>query len=176
MNKWVLIILPVIFSLFLVDASLAEEITLDQVKIQVLFSPDGGCLDAVIKEIDNAKSEILVQAYSFTSKKIANALVDAYKRHVKIEVILDQGQRTEKHSSASFLAKAGIPVYIDAKHYTAHNKLMIIDKLTVITGSCNFIKAAENDNAENMLIMPAKELAGLYIANWEKHKKHSEVF
>ena len=64
--------------------------------------------------------------------------------------------------------------YIDSRHAIAHNKIMIIDKETVITGSFNFTKAAEEKNAENLLIMKNKELAKVYIENWEKHKGHSE--
>jgi len=33
------------------------------VSAQVYFSPDGGCTDAIVKEILRAKSEILLQAY-----------------------------------------------------------------------------------------------------------------
>jgi phosphatidylserine/phosphatidylglycerophosphate/cardiolipin synthase-like enzyme len=51
---------------------------------------------------------------------------------------------------------------------------MIIDRETVITGSFNFTKAAEEKNAENLLIIKSKELAKVYIDNWYKHKEHSE--
>jgi phosphatidylserine/phosphatidylglycerophosphate/cardiolipin synthase-like enzyme len=53
---------------------------------------------------------------------------------------------------------------------------MIIDKTTVITGSFNFTKAAEEKTAENLLIIKSKELASVYIENWMKHKEHSEQF
>jgi hypothetical protein len=43
------------------------------------------------------------------------------------KVILDKSQRTERYSSADFLAHAGITVLIDDKHKIAHNKIMIID-------------------------------------------------
>ena len=70
----------------------------------------------------------------------------------------------------------GIHTLIDAEHAIAHNKIMIIDKETVITGSFNFTKAAEEKNAENLLILKSKELAKLYIDNWNKHKKHSRDY
>lgn len=54
--------------------------------IQVYFSPKGGCTEAVVKELDAAKETVLVQAYSFTSAPIANALLAAHKRGVKVEV------------------------------------------------------------------------------------------
>jgi phosphatidylserine/phosphatidylglycerophosphate/cardiolipin synthase-like enzyme len=143
---------------------------------EVYFSPHGGCTEAIIRELNKAKMTILVQAYSFTSAPIAKALLNAHKRGVKVEVILDKSQRTQKYSSATFLYNAGIPTKIDAQHAIAHNKVMIIDGETVITGSFNFTKAAEENNAENLLVIRDKKLAERYTKNWQEHEKHSEVY
>ena len=144
--------------------------------LEVYFSPHGGCTDAIIRELNQAKSTVLVQAYSFTSAPIAKALVNAHKRGVKVEVILDKSQRTEKYSSADFLHNSGIPTKIDAQHAIAHNKVMIIDGETVITGSFNFTKAAEENNAENVLVIHDKKLAERYTRNWQDHAQHSEIY
>ena len=138
--------------------------------------PNGGCTEAIVKALDAAQQTVLVQAYSFTSAPIAKALVDAHKRGLKVEVILDKSQRTEKYSSADFVAHAGIPTRIDAKHAIAHNKIIVIDGETVITGSFNFTKAAEEHNAENLLIIKDKGLAEKYTANWKEHAGHSEKY
>jgi phosphatidylserine/phosphatidylglycerophosphate/cardiolipin synthase-like enzyme len=61
------------------------------------------------------------------------------------------------------LTNAGIPTYIDDKHAIAHNKIMIIDREIVVTGSFNFTKAAEEKNAENVLIIRDKGLAKVYL-------------
>jgi phosphatidylserine/phosphatidylglycerophosphate/cardiolipin synthase-like enzyme len=143
---------------------------------KVYLTPSGGCTDAIVKEINNAKSEILVQAYSFTSAPIAKALVQAHKRGVKVEAILDKSQRSEKYSSATFLANSNIPTFIDAAQAIAHNKIVIIDQSTVITGSLNFTRAGEERNAEHLLIIKSKELAEIYMDNWKKHRQHSEVY
>jgi len=142
----------------------------------VYFSPKGGCTDAIIRELNKAKSTILVQAYSFTSVPIAKALLNAHKRGVKVEVILDKSQRTDQYSSATFFYNSGIPVKIDSQHAIAHNKVMIIDGETVITGSFNFTKAAEENNAENLLVIRDNKLAERYIKNWQEHDRHSEVY
>jgi len=145
--------------------------------IDVYFSPRGGATEAIVKEINSAKSEILVQAYSFTSKPIAKALVDARKRGIKIEAVLDKSQRREKYTSADFVAHAGIPTYIDSTHAIAHNKIIIIDRSTLITGSFNFTKAAEEKNAENLLILKgSKPLVERYIRNFDEHREHSEAY
>ena len=148
----------------------------DSLSVQVYFSPRGGCTDAVVSAITQAKAEILVQAYSFTSAPIAKALVDAHKRGVQVKIILDRSQRKERYSSADFTAHAGIPTYIDAAHSIAHNKVMVIDKVVVITGSFNFTKAAEGNNAENLLVIRSKDMAKVYSGNWEEHKEHSESY
>lgn len=144
--------------------------------VEVFFSPKGGCTEAVVKEIAASKSSILVQAYSFTSAPIAAALRDAHRRGVKVEVILDKSQRTEKYSSADFLSNAGVPTRIDDKHAIAHNKTMILDGEVVITGSFNFTKAAEESNAENLLVIRDKALAERYTANWKEHAAHSDPY
>jgi phosphatidylserine/phosphatidylglycerophosphate/cardiolipin synthase-like enzyme len=144
--------------------------------IEVYFSPKGGCTDAIVKELDKAKNTILVQAYSFTSYRIAKGLLDAHKRGVKVEVILDKSQRKDGYSSVTFLYNQGIAVKIDAQHAIAHNKIIIIDGETVITGSFNFTKAAEEKNAENLLVIHDKKLAERYIENWQEHDRHSEVY
>jgi len=155
--------------------SQAVDINLNKTPAQVYFSPNGSCTDAIVKEIGKAKSEILVQAYSFTSKEIAKALVDAHKRGVHTEIILDKSTKSQKYSAADFTFNMGIPTFIDDEHAIAYNKVMVIDKETVISGSFNFTKAAEEKNAENLLILKSKELAKVYIDNW-KHKSHSQEY
>ena len=144
--------------------------------VTVCFTPGGNCTDAIVQALSDAKRTILVQAYSFTSAPIAKALLDAHKRGVQVQVILDKSQRTEKYSSADFLANQGVPTMIDAEHAISHNKVMIIDGETVITGSFNFTKAAQEKNAENLLIIRDPALAAQYTQNWQAHAQHSQPY
>ncbi len=145
---------------------------------QVYFSPKGGCTEVIVKELGQAKTSILVQAYSFTSARIAKALLDARKRQVKVEVLLDKSQTGKKggYSPATFLLNQGISVKIDSVHAIAHNKVMVIDGEIVVTGSFNFTKAAEEKNAENLLVIRDRKMASLYTRNWEEHERHSETY
>lgn len=145
--------------------------------VEVFFSPSGGATEAIVSEIHGARQEVLVQAYSFTSKPIAKALLDAKRRGMKIEAVLDKSNATAKYSAATFLANAGIPVLIDSAHAIAHNKIMIIDRATLITGSFNFTSAAETKNAENLLVIKGnKPLVEKYLLNFEAHKGHSTPY
>lgn len=145
--------------------------------IEVYFSPNGGATDAVCREIAAAQREIMVQAYSFTSAPIAQALTAAKKRGISVSVILDKSQESEKYSSADYLAYAGIPTFIDNRHAIAHNKIIIVDRVTIITGSFNFTKAAEEHNAENLLVIHGDvDLAAKYVLNFDDHLNHSVLY
>jgi phosphatidylserine/phosphatidylglycerophosphate/cardiolipin synthase-like enzyme len=145
--------------------------------IEVAFSPNGGGAALVVKAIGEAKKTIKVQAYSFTNADIAKALVDASKRGVNVRVVLDKSQETEKYTSATFLANAGVPVRIDDEFAIAHSKIMIVDDENIVTGSFNFTKAAEERNAENVLVIRGnKELAKLYVQNWQWRWDASEAY
>jgi phosphatidylserine/phosphatidylglycerophosphate/cardiolipin synthase-like enzyme len=98
------------------------------------------------------------------------------RERVHVEIILDKSNKSKKYSAGDFTAHMGVTTYIDSRHAIAHNKIIIIDRETVITGSFNFTKAAEEKNAENLLIIKSKELAKIYIENWNKHKDHSEKY
>ena len=142
----------------------------------VYFSPKGGCTEAIVKELGRAKRLILVQAYSLTSAPIAKALLDAHKYGVKVEILLDKSQKTDRLSSADLLARAGIPTRMDTAHAAAHNEVIVIDGEIVITGSFPFTRAAEEQNAENLLIIRNRAMAETYIKNWLEHSRHSEPY
>lgn len=146
-------------------------------KVDVLFSPNGGCTDRIVSEIKNAKSKIRVQAYSFTSARIAGALLAAKKRGVDCEVILDKSQQSQSYSELDFFHNQGIPTLIDDAHAIAHNKIILIDDSTIIMGSFNFTKAAEESNAENVLIIAGdSDLSAKYAENYTLHREHSRAY
>ena len=75
--------------------------------------------------------------------------------------------------AAETLEIAGVPVLIDRIHGIAHNKVMIVDGIRVITGSFNFTRAAQARNAENLLVIKDQGLAGRYVRNWRERAKYS---
>lgn len=142
--------------------------------IEVAFSPPGGATAAIVAALGAARQRVWVQAYSFTSAPIAKAVLQAARRGLDVQVVLDKSQRTQKYSVADFFANQGVPVFIDDQHAIAHNKVMVIDSDTLVTGSFNFSKAAEQANAENMLIFRGNPaLQKLYADNFRFHLSHS---
>ncbi len=172
MRKFVFILIIFIY----VFTGEAADLVLNNAPVTVCFSPQDGCTKAIVQAIGNARNEIFVQAYGFTSKPIAAALAKAKQNGVIITIILDKSNRKAKRSAGNFMTTIGISTFIDSKPAKAHNKIMIIDQETVITGSFNFTKAAEYSNAENLLILKSKPLAALYIENFKSHLHLSEKY
>ena len=153
-----------------------QTLTLNDTKTSLYFSPNGGATSAIVEQISKAKSEVLVQAYSFTSAPILNELVRAHQRGIKVTVVADKSNDKDKAAPIDNVASQGIETLIDTQHAIAHNKIIIIDSKIVITGSFNFSKAAEEKNAENLLILENKQLASAYKENFFAHKAHSTPF
>ncbi len=144
--------------------------------IEVYFSPNGGGEQAIVKELSRAKRSVLVLAYSFTSAPIAQALGQAKDRGVDVQVILDKSQKRARYSVINYLQSHRITVFIDIPHAIAHNKVMIVDGVDVITGSYNFTSAAEKRNAENLIIIRNDpQIASVYTREWHRLNSQSAL-
>ena len=143
---------------------------------KVCFTPRQACLPMILDEIDKATTSIHMPAYSFTSKPIADALIRAHKRGVTVVVIADKSQRKEKHTQIHNVKRAGVMVYIDTKPAISHSKIITFDRKSLLTGSYNFSNAAENRNAENVVLLVSPELANMYEDNFASRLAVSDVF
>jgi phosphatidylserine/phosphatidylglycerophosphate/cardiolipin synthase-like enzyme len=147
------------------------------VEIRSCFTPGENCTGLIVQEIDRAHSELLVQAYQLTSVPIIEAMVRAKKRGVTVRVILDRSNENEEYTAATYLTNHGIEPLIDFQPAIAHNKIIIIDNVTVITGSFNFTKQAQNANAENVLVISDhSDSATAYVAYWKRRAAASRPY
>jgi len=120
-------------------------------EIKIFFSPNGGGAQEIISQIDNAESYIDIAMYSFTYEPIAEAIVRAKNRGVKVRILMDKGQSQGKYSKYKFFLDNGLAVIQDRHAGIMHNKIAIIDGTVLFTGSYNWSKSAEETNEENLL-------------------------
>jgi len=96
---------------------------------------------------------------------------------VDVQSVFDKSNATARYTSATFLANRGMPTRVDYQYAIMHNKFMVIDGVTVETGSFNYTKAAEEKNAENVIILRNEpEVAGQYLKRWEELWDESEEY
>lgn len=144
--------------------------------VQLAFTPWDNAEGMIVAAIRAARRQILVQAFSFTSRALAGALIAAKRRGVEVLVLADREQTFSGESSRiPDLFNAGIPVQLEMRFQSAHNKVMVMDAGTahaaVITGSYNWTYAAQYKNAENVMILrDAPDVVNAYAANWRRHQ------
>ncbi len=133
--------------------------------------------DATVTAISSANSQILVQACSFTSVRVAKALVNARNRGVSVSVILDRDQQeARQYAVARYLQNARIATYVEAQPSTTPDNFMIIDGEIVITGSFDRIVQSPKPSRDNLAVASSGELAKTYLASWHNHRENSEFF
>ena len=79
---------------------------------RVLFSPDNDLQSVLINLINNEHEHISIATFSFTNSSLAQALINAKKRGVRIEILADGGNAITSYSKISFLSENKIPVWI----------------------------------------------------------------
>lgn len=131
------------------------------------FTPAEDCEARIIETIGHARKTIRVQAYSFTSAPIAAALVGAVHRGVDVRLIVGHArEKSGGHTRVDHVAVEGVVVLVDTPKGLMHDKIIIIDNETVVTGSYNFSASAAHRNVENVLIVNEMNVARRYGEHW----------
>lgn len=145
-----------------------------KVRHEAHFSPSGGVTEAIVKHIGKARREILLQGFTINSRPISEALVAAKSRGVHVEILIDSINEKDPTSDLNFLYDSGLDPQIDDNHGVAHNKIVLLDNKTLITGSFNFTRQSEEENAENILVVEGvSHLIHAYRESYLIHKSHS---
>jgi phosphatidylserine/phosphatidylglycerophosphate/cardiolipin synthase-like enzyme len=150
------------FASFLVLVILVGSPVKAEMVVQACFSPQGRCSAHILREIEQAKQELLVAVYAFTSDDLASAVVQAKKRGVLVQVIIDREfDATNEKSKGRFLDAQKIPLRrlsgikggaLEKDAGLMHQKFAIIDRKLVFTGSYNWTHSADTLNDENLLL------------------------
>lgn len=150
--------------------------------VELAFTPWDDAEGAIQHALREARHAVYVQAYLFTSRSLARALIEARQRGIAVEVLADSEMAKKgENSQIPQLAAAGIPVWLEVRYAAAHNKIMLIDPgeatSTVITGSYNYTFSAQARNAENLLILRGNpRLARAYLDNWRRHRSEAQPY
>jgi phosphatidylserine/phosphatidylglycerophosphate/cardiolipin synthase-like enzyme len=137
--------------------------------VTALFSPSGGIERQVVGLINSAVGSIEIAAYEFTNRYIEKALLEATKRGVKVDMVLDRlatlGRQAEVHDN---LLTAGAEIrLISPQRGTMHDKYIIVDGKSIEWGSYNYVERAESTNFENATFASDSTLAQQYHSDFD---------
>jgi phosphatidylserine/phosphatidylglycerophosphate/cardiolipin synthase-like enzyme len=132
------------------------------------FGPEDNIRDVIIRELNQCERSLKICMFTISDNPIANAIMDAFKRNVKVSIITDDGKIFDKGSDIQMLQKGGIEVKIDSYKSLMHHKFCIIDNYKVITGSYNWTRTAAEFNNENIVITDTVKIVKSFIVEFDK--------
>ena len=145
-------------------------------RVEAYFTPGDDVARIIAGHIAAARHTVQVQAYLFTNRRLATALAKAARRGVSVELVGDAKQ----HEAGGLpvlkgLDRAGVRIWLAADYAAFHNKVVLVDAGTpsavVVTGSYNFTQAAQEKNAENVVVISGSpEVAARFARDFERHR------
>jgi phosphatidylserine/phosphatidylglycerophosphate/cardiolipin synthase-like enzyme len=136
--------------------------------LQVLFSPEDSAMSYLIDLINHAESSVRFLAFSFTDYPLAQAMIDRAAAGVNVQGVYETFGSTASGAELKTFYCAKIPVRQDGNPSFLHDKIIIVDDSIVVTGSMNFSSNADESNEENTIIVDNKNVAALYLQEYEK--------
>jgi phosphatidylserine/phosphatidylglycerophosphate/cardiolipin synthase-like enzyme len=141
----------------------------DGTRLEVLFSPQHEPIRRAVEPLlRGARSSIDIAVFYLTHEGVAQDLVDAHNRGVRVRVILDATGAANAYSKHEALRLAGIPVAIEDMGGKMHAKSALIDGRIVVGGSMNWTAAGESGNDENTIVLRSEALGAQYAAWFER--------
>jgi phosphatidylserine/phosphatidylglycerophosphate/cardiolipin synthase-like enzyme len=163
-------------AIFLTIIGLTRPIRTTTEPVAVYFSPRGGTGAAIAAQLDGATTSIDVAAYILSYKPLAERIIAAHHRGVKVRVIVDRVQEVEPAPIPQLVKAAGIETRTDRGEKLFHSKYAVVDSRVVATGSYNWSNNAELENAENLLILHDPDVAARFAADFNAHWLHSRPY
>ena len=147
-------------------------LTIDGQTVEVYFSPDDHVEARLVDLIRDAKESIYFLAFSFTSDKLADAIIERAKSGVSISGVMDASQiKSNKGGEYGRFRDAGLDVVPDGNPEKMHDKVLIIDGEIVAAGSYNFTGSAARRNDENLVIIHSRDVATLYLQEFDRIRR-----
>ena len=138
------------------------------VRINVYFSPEDGALEAILQAVREADEQVLVLAYTLTADELTELLIEKSRQGIDVRVVIEGDQINSTGNDFARLVEAGVDARMDRNPYNMHHKVILIDGETVISGSYNFTRSAEERNDENLIIIHDPDLGTEYLVEFTR--------
>lgn len=182
MKRYAAFLFSILLVLFANSAAVAEDKE-PVLHYEVLFSPQDHVADELISMINKEKKSIKAAVFCLMHRGISNALIQAHKRGVNVEIIVDPFS-VKTRSPVRRIALANVPVYVwnpttllkangekqKRRKPLMHDKFCIFGDQRVWTGSFNFTFEAATRNRENVVVLENETIARLFLEEFEKLK------
>lgn len=166
------------------SSNLPQEPLHERFAVQAFFSPDDGLEARLIELIGQEQDSMKIAVFLFTNGNIAQALIDAQKRGIKIEIVTDASCLQDKFNKIAMLHDAGVKIRVYKPESATllgnrmHHKYIIFGKNKegkrwLWFGSFNLTKSADLYNQEGVIVLDNHELIEQFNKQFELLKTRS---
>lgn len=139
----------------------------------------------IIDFIGAAQTELLVSVQELDHRPIAEALIAARRRGVRVQVILEQDYLRERVTPAddglglqeinrellTRILRVGIDAKADYNPSIFHQKFILRDRKAILTGSTNFTTTGVTKNLNHLAIIADVEVAREYAREYRQMRR-----
>lgn len=175
--------LTLIFFIILLYLPLLQAFSAEDIQLVV----DEQYFQVAKRLINEAKSSVYVMMFEMgyydkypntPSNLLIKELIEAKKRKVNVEVILEMKEGKDRTSernrrTGKILSEGGVKVFFDTPFKTTHAKCMVVDGELCLIGSTNWTFYALTNNHEISVLIKSKSLAKALIDYFNQVKKES---
>lgn len=137
-------------------------------EVSIFFSPSTKCENSIIRLINKSETTIDAAVYAINNDEIVKALKKASRRGVKIRILTDRFQASNRSSKVRELHDCGINIRVHSKYKIEHNKFAVFDGKIASSGSYNWTNPATSKNSENCIFFNRnKEAVKEYLDRFE---------
>ena len=152
----------------LIKFTLQEYFQPKPVICECYFFPNAANEEKVVSMLRTCKKTLDIAIFSLTLDSIAEAILEAFQRGIKVRMIADDECAKNKGSNVKLIASVGVPVKTDNAVYHMHHKFAVLDGSVVIMGSFNWTGQAVKYNQENIFFYEDKGIASQYAQEFER--------
>jgi phosphatidylserine/phosphatidylglycerophosphate/cardiolipin synthase-like enzyme len=160
--------------LFLIGTLLESPATAET---EAIFSPRENIKENILKELESTTLTLDVAIHEITSFDMAQALVKAKQRGVKVRGIVDSKQANIRNSKITYLIQQGISVKVlgQKERGTMNHRFAILDGKRILTGSFDWSEASLKWNYESLLILHQADVVDNYQKEFERLWREKRV-
>lgn len=145
-----------------------KALSIGGVQLENYFAAEDNIAPTVAALINNADNEILFMAFSFTLEDLGESIINQSNSGIEVRGVFETTGSDTDFSYYPLMASEGLQVRLDGNPRIMHHKVIIIDRDTVIFGSYNFSRNANETNDENLLIVYDPTFAAAFVQQFEK--------
>ena len=140
------------------------------IRIESYFAPEDQVAEKVLALVKEAEESIRFMAFSFTHDGLGNAMMNQDEAGLTVQGVFEERGADLEYSEFGrmYSAQPRMDVRLDGNTYMMHHKVIILDNETVVLGSFNFSKSADEMNDENVLVIYDRDIASLFRAEFKR--------